>query len=772
MVLTIDNLDGKGAIDYSPTISGQQSLRIERKLNTPTLCVFVLTGCGEAVPIPARNGRVTVADDAGVLLFTGYILTEPELEYAGSGVGDPVYAASVSAASDEILLNRQGVPQTAATSGQLVTDALQALTERVGPWALSVGAGLEDITVSHFIPEPGPTWSSNAAALLTAACASYRAINGVIGVMPIGSVVHAFHEADGTLQTSGLSASRVKAPANDIIVCGESEPTAYVTEVFRGDGTTADFQLTRLPFFPAGSKTKPLKDNFQEAVLNPLWWTVSDPNSSMRLSGAGLTITGGGGTDGQTTVSSIDKFELGGLLVTEVCGVQIQTASNGILGGLYTGDFNSSDCFLGFRISPGTAGPVVTPVLQGAPAGLSVTLQNSHSYTFRSRVYCTEAERVLQTFRYMTDQGPTSVGGDTTPFPAHVTLELQDVTHGANGAVTILYDAAIAFGPAACSFAPVSSFSLSATIQSAAIQQLGPAWVMTQATDGTAASRRIGNATEGAECQVTQTGRVHFFPVSIPAAGALVTVTYRIPGRSVARLANQDSINQEANAKIPGRIAWAGTVLSPACRSSQDCENAATAMLASSCDRNAAWSGTYTVSNPQGGDIWPGDLLDVSCDSSQMNARMLARDVELELTGSAPTVERYTIQFSNDWAEPVSMKTTTTVPADAWIPSEPLLPGGTLANLPALSLGSVSGTTIAVQARVTPPVGGGFEVRRRDWAFRPGNDADLVLRSPVANFNIPRESAGEAYFIRMYDGSTPPRYSRFSSALFVNVPTS
>ena len=51
-----------------------------------------------------------------------------------------------------------------------------------------------------------------------------------------------------------------------------------------------------------------------------------------------------------------------------------------------------------------------------------------------------------------------------------------------------------------------------------------------------------------------------------------------------------------------------------------------------------------------------------------------------------------------------------------------------------------------------------------------GNDADLVLRSPVSNFTIPREGAIEQYFIRQYDGSTPPNYSRFSSAVFINVP--
>ena len=71
---------------------------------------------------------------------------------------------------------------------------------------------------------------------------------------------------------------------------------------------------------------------------------------------------------------------------------------------------------------------------------------------------------------------------------------------------------------------------------------------------------------------------------------------------------------------------------------------------------------------------------------------------------------------------------------------------------------------------MSAPSGGGFEVRRRDWDFGPGVDQDLVLRSPVGSFSIPRAAQVEQYYIRMYDGSNPPLYSRFSSAVFTNVP--
>lgn len=90
-----------------------------------------------------------------------------------------------------------------------------------------------------------------------------------------------------------------------------------------------------------------------------------------------------------------------------------------------------------------------------------------------------------------------------------------------------------------------------------------------------------------------------------------------------------------------------------------------------------------------------------------------------------------------------------------------------------LTLTSVTTTTLQVDAGIAPPAGGGFEVRLKDWMFGVGvDDADLVLRSPVRNFSIPRAAQVERYYVRMYDASTPPLYSRFSSAVFVNVPVS
>ena len=52
----------------------------------------------------------------------------------------------------------------------------------------------------------------------------------------------------------------------------------------------------------------------------------------------------------------------------------------------------------------------------------------------------------------------------------------------------------------------------------------------------------------------------------------------------------------------------------------------------------------------------------------------------------------------------------------------------------------------------------------------PGEDPDLVMRGSQENMTFSRASANDRFYIRMSDGSTPPNYSEFSTALFINLP--
>jgi hypothetical protein len=219
---------------------------------------------------------------------------------------------------------------------------------------------------------------------------------------------------------------------------------------------------------------------------------------------------------------------------------------------------------------------------------------------------------------------------------------------------------------------------------------------------------------------------------------------------------------------------WVGTVSSPPAWSSVDCDNAATALLKSSAVASAAWAGTYTGWNVEanGGDVWPGDVLSITSSSAGMNALVVVREVEIAMGCAAPQKVKYTTRFANDWAEELALKLSDTVPDDVWLPASANTGGVPLINLLNMQVTAITGSEIQVDAGMAPPSGGGFEVKRKDWTFGPGQDSDLVLRTPVQHFIIPRLAAMEQYYVRMYDGSTPPNYSRFSSAVFADIPLS
>jgi hypothetical protein len=154
-----------------------------------------------------------------------------------------------------------------------------------------------------------------------------------------------------------------------------------------------------------------------------------------------------------------------------------------------------------------------------------------------------------------------------------------------------------------------------------------------------------------------------------------------------------------------------------------------------------------------------------------MSAELLLRNVQIRATSCVPELLSYVVTFVNEWAEALSLKMSESAPLNAWLPPVALSSSTALVSARDLSVTTVSMTQIQVQTGLTPPSGGGFEVRRSDWKFGAGDGADLVLRSPVPNFTIVREAPVERYYVRMYDGATPPNYSRFSSAIFVNAAT-
>jgi hypothetical protein len=252
-------------------------------------------------------------------------------------------------------------------------------------------------------------------------------------------------------------------------------------------------------------------------------------------------------------------------------------------------------------------------------------------------------------------------------------------------------------------------------------------------------------------------------------AGEQIAVSYRTAGRAVGRAVNTASQQALLQDGMPAVATWIGSVINPPARSSADCRNAALVIEQAAAGVSALWSGSYSGNRTSfASDVWPGDALLLNAPSTSLNAQVVVRTVKISYRASYPDLIEYAIQFANDWADDLAIKTSTTVPADAWLPAAiaPTL----LANLTSLAVTTLNGSTVTISAGVTPPEGGGFEIRRRDFAFMPGEDPGLVARATLPNMTFSRETANDRFYIRMYDGSTPPNYSEFSTALFINLP--
>lgn len=770
MKLTIDNLDGKGAVDYSQCVVATQKFLVKRQLNEPSVCSFALAPSAVSLPTPVRNGRVTVSDDGENVLFTGYLAAEPALELVGQNSEGAAFQVFVSAVSDEVLLDQQPTPVLLAGIAPTANQLLQTLSAGMNTSGFSFSLAQGNGSVGDYLPEPGKSWSSAAGALASAARSAYRVVDGSIILQPVGTTTHQLSEAEGTLDLSALEGSMVKALANDVTVCGPSEPSAYVTEFFEGDGTTTVFDLREEPYMPSSATMKPVVDYFRGPEINPALWNVIGDGTHVTLTSAGVSCSGGDGIEGDALVESVSPIELGGSLVFEAGGVQFGQVTQGVLNGVYNGTVTTANCAAGFQVSQVNGMTQISALVMGVAAGSPFNVTAGHMYTLRLRVYCNEMQRLEQAYNSVTDGGPKSYGDVYLSAGGIVVLEVQDTTNYVASTPVVLYSGAVTDLPGSATLGLLNSTNLQCSIASVEIAQQGPAWVESTPPGGNQMVRRMGTTAQGADCVIERAGRLRFYPTSIPQAGELIAVSYRTRHRSVARIANSASIAQESNGGIlPGTAVWIGTVTSPAPRSSIDCENAASALLDLATSRGAAWKGKYTAWDLETqGDVWPGDLLAVSSTSANMNVNLVVRTVEIELFCGSPGLVKYSIYFANDWADALAIRSTSKIPVDVWLPEQPES-SAPLGNLAALAFVSVTGTAITVSAGATPPANGGFEVRRRDWSFGPGSDSNLVLRSPVNNFSISREGAVEQYYIRMYDGSTPPNYSRFSSAVFANV---
>ncbi|HEY7615582.1 MAG TPA: hypothetical protein VH744_02170, partial [Terriglobales bacterium] len=333
MKLEIDNFDGAGVRDYTSAVEASSPARVVRRLNQAAELRFTLVADGAEFVVPANGARVRLERGAGDAVFSGYVTEPPEFEYLGWGEKGPAYRYHVVAHSDEVVLDHKRAPDLPPFVARSAGDALRQLTADLAADVFDVSAVQDLDVLPSYLASPQRKWSEHAAQIALRARASYRAMDGAVAFAPVGSVVHALNEDDEQFCPQGLKLKPRDGVINDITVVGRLEPQAYVKDYFVGDGLNLRFYLSQTPFIRS-SRTI-FEEEYKDAVLDATRWVETDPAGAISVSSGKLEVTGGTGTDGQTTVMVRERLELGGALVLQHGDVLFSAASRGLLGGLY-----------------------------------------------------------------------------------------------------------------------------------------------------------------------------------------------------------------------------------------------------------------------------------------------------------------------------------------------------------------------------------------------------------------------------------------------------
>ena len=777
MKLQIDNLDGFGPRDYTAAIDASRLPQVIRKLNKPTELRVSLVANNASFVVPSVGARITLGRTNGQDVFTGYLMQAPTFEYLGWGEMGPVYRYNLIVQGDEAMLNEKRLPDRCPFVDRSAGNALRQLTQDLLPGVFDTSQVQDLDLLAGYASDPQNTWGQQAAEIATQARASYYMLNGALMFSPVGSVIHSLDESDPNFDPAALTLTPGGALINDVTIIGEIEPQAYVKDYFIGDGLTKNFYLSQTPFTKQNYTI--FDEEYTSWPLAPTLWSVTDPKGVISVSDGELQIAGGTGVDGQTSVQFAEKLELGGALVLEHGDVQFSAPSTAVLGGLYPAGISIAGCLSGFSVTPSGSQSNIQALVNGAITGTAITTVAGHHYVLTTRIYSQEIYRRQQIFHSSLHPAGSGIGGAGVAADVRIVLEVHEVD-SANPATevapaTVLYDNIISAAPDFCTYAPVNAANLYCSIAFTRLIQAVDAEVRCALPGQSYVTQTVGSLSQGSECNVTSSGELEFYSPSVPAANQQITVHYRGRGRALARVTNPASIAAQRRGMDDGCHGAIRQPKQPVARTAADCENAALALFDDST--NQAWAGEYECWSdflPGGAnDVFPGDGLAINVPSRGLSMLGAAHEVQLNVNDLDGEHCRYKISFANDSAEPLAFEfdnsRLATLPWATALTNVEI--GSTyIADLAAAEIVQVTSTTLNVDAGTAPLAGGGIEARWSDSGWGQGNDRNLVGRFSTRTFTIPRLARVQDCYLRQYDASTPPRYSRYTTALHIDCP--
>jgi hypothetical protein len=776
MKLEIDNFDGFGACDYTHALDAANLPQIVRRLNQASELRFGLIGDSPAFIVPPLGARVQFSKQTGLVLFSGYVAESPTFEYMGWGEAGPAHRYSLRAVSDEILLDRKRLPDRSPFVIRSAGNALRQLTEDILPVTFDTTEATDLDVLPWYSPTPQKKWSEHAGALALRSRASYRTLDTALIFAPVGANHYSLSEADDEFSPERLKLQTREALINDVTVIGRMEPSTHVKAYFVGDGLSTRFYLSQSPF--TRSSRIILEEEYAGTALDPTRWLVTDPKHVISVTGGKLHVSGGNDQDGQTTVCFGDKVELGGAVVLQHGDTTFDSPSEGVLGGLYAGAIRQNGCLAGFRLQPSGTGSRIQGLVNGVATGPSINTVGGHRYAFTTRLFATEIYRSEQCFHSSKHPAGKQVGGAAIGACLRVVLEVHDVDPSDPGSYIepsiVLYDGVISNAPGFVTYALVNATDLHCSLTFTRFLQAMDAEVRSALPGESYRTRLTGSLADGAECLITQDA-LQFFPEYVPGPNELIEVRYRGLARALARVIDPASVASKKLGDDDGVRGVVRDIESPPPRSSTDCEHAALALLDDAT--GVAWSGDYQTWSDflpgKAQDIFPGDALDLNIPSRTATFRGIVREVRIDVKSLAEDHSVYDIHFADDAAESLGFVFKDGHVFDlSEVATSTVTQIGTqfLDELVSAEITDVSSTTVGIDSGVIPPEDGGIEVRRTDLGWGKDNDRNLVGRFATRTFTVPRLARVQDYYLRQYGGSSPVRYSRFSTALHLDYP--
>ncbi|MGB8768423.1 MAG: hypothetical protein WCC92_02330 [Candidatus Korobacteraceae bacterium] len=770
MNLLIDNNDGLGQQDYTAYVDVDHLPKITRRLNRAATMTAWLVAADPSFHPPVSGARVLLQRADGFRLFTGYLTTAPEQQYLGYSHTGAAWRYTLLALDDSCLLDHNALPVRTPFAFRTAGDAVRTLANDVLPNGFDL-SGVQDVSpVNQFPIVPQNTWTEHVQELATMTRASYRAHDGKLYFEEVGQQTLAISDQDEDFIPEGLVLLQSDQLRNDVTIIGELEPLVYVRNYFLGDGTTLGFYLSDTPF----SKTAVtvFEEDYITSPLEPTLWTVTDPNGRVSVSGGQLQINGG-----PATITFVEQLELAGGLMMQHGDVVFNAASSGTFGALYNGSVGDPNCIAGFSISPSGANCSIQGLINGAAAGSPLITTPGHYYAFTTQLFCNEAHRIHQTYLSSTHPAGNGRGGDSVPAAMGVVLAVHDVDPNNPGTLaapaTVLYDDVLPAPPGFVTYALANGPNFYVSVSFTRLQHVVDTEVRSMIPGGQFRTRLTGSFVDGGECYVTSSAELRFYSPYPPQQNEEVVVAYRSSARAMARVQDTSSITAHHNGSDRGRRSYVRRLKLPLAPTSIDCENAATALLDDTVQ--PAWAGEYRVISDflPVGDVIPANTVQISVPSRGAAFTAIVREVDLQVVSLRDDRSEYLLRFSNDAAELLAFKfETMTLPEPLTVVFTTAVPSSSL-YLPALTAAQVTNviaTEITIDAGIAPPAGGGIEVRRSDAGWGAGSDGNLAGRFTTQTFTVPRLSRVQGYYLRQYDASSPPKYSRESALLYVDYP--